>query len=35
MIAYDTLHVNAWLDWIDGKSPVNSSGSITGFPALM
>lgn len=34
-IAYDTLHVNTWLDGIDGKSPVNSSGSITGFPALM
>jgi hypothetical protein len=34
-ISYDTLHVNAWLDWIDGISPVNSSGSITSFPALM
>lgn len=34
-IAYDTLHVDAWLDWIDGVSPVNASGSITGFPALM
>ena len=34
-IAYDTLHVNAWLDWIDAKSPVNASGSIDKFPALM
>jgi len=24
-IAYDTLHVNAWLDWIKGTTPVNST----------
>ncbi|MCJ1478751.1 hypothetical protein MMC13_007435 [Lambiella insularis] len=24
-IAYDQLHVTAWLDWIDGISPINST----------
>ena len=33
-IPYDQLHVNAWLDWIDGISIVNSSGSITKMPSL-
>jgi hypothetical protein len=36
-IAYDTLHVNAWLDFIAGKVPANSTGasSLSGMPALM
>ena len=33
-IAYDQLHVNAFLDWIDAKVPVNSTGSLKGVPAL-
>jgi predicted AlkP superfamily pyrophosphatase or phosphodiesterase len=24
-IAYDSLHVGAWLDWIDGVTPVNTT----------
>lgn len=32
-IAYDQLHVNAFLDWLDGKVPVNSTGSpLKGVP---
>ena len=36
-IAYDELHVQAWLSFIDGKTPVNSSGSLNppSMPALM
>lgn len=37
-IKYDSLHVQAWLDWIDGITPVNSTyGSLTTgqMPALM
>lgn len=37
-IAYDSLHVAAWLDWIDGITPVNSTyGSLTSgqMPSLM
>ena len=37
-IGYDSLHVQAWLDWIDGITPVNSTyGSLTAgqMPALM
>ena len=35
-IAYDQLHVNAWLDWIEGKTPVNSSvyDALKGTPTL-
>jgi hypothetical protein len=33
-IAYDQLHVNAFLDWLDGKVPTNSTGSLHGIPAL-
>jgi hypothetical protein len=38
-IAYDQLHVNAWLDWIDGITPVNASitsggSQISGPPAI-
>lgn len=33
-IGYDTLHVNAYLSWIDAKVPVNSTGSLKGIPAL-
>jgi predicted AlkP superfamily pyrophosphatase or phosphodiesterase len=29
-ITWDQLHVDAWLDWIDGKSPANAEGSIKG-----
>ena len=36
-IAYDELHVQAWLDLIDGKTPVNASGSLktASMPSLM
>lgn len=35
-IAYDQLHVNAFLDWIEGKTPENSQiqNALTGTPAL-
>lgn len=36
-IAYDQLHVDAFLDWISGKTPVNSEiqgKGLTGPPAL-
>ena len=33
-IAYDTFHVNAFLDWLDAKVPVNSTGSLKSIPAL-
>ena len=29
-IQYDTLHVNAFLDWLDGKVPANSNGALNG-----
>lgn len=40
VIAYDQLHVNAWLDWIDGITPVNASitsggSKISSMPKLM
>ncbi|KAH0040624.1 hypothetical protein KCU78_g1135, partial [Aureobasidium melanogenum] len=32
---YDSLHVAAWLDWLDGNVPDNSEGSLGGtVPAL-
>ncbi|KAF8532740.1 type I phosphodiesterase/nucleotide pyrophosphatase [Gautieria morchelliformis] len=31
-IAYDQLHVNAFLDWLDGNVPINSTGSLKGVP---
>jgi hypothetical protein len=39
VIAYDQLHVNAWLDWIDGITPVNASitsggSKISSMPTL-
>lgn len=39
-IAYDQLHVNAWLDWIDGITPVNATtafggAKLTSMPTLM
>jgi hypothetical protein len=39
-IAYDQLHVNAWLDWIDGITPVNATtafggATLTSMPTLM
>jgi hypothetical protein len=38
-IAYDQHHVNAWLEWIDGITPVNASitsggSEITSMPAI-
>jgi hypothetical protein len=34
-IVYDTLHLNAFLGWIDGKDPANAEGSLKGgVPAL-
>jgi len=29
-IAWDTLHVNAWLDWLDGKDPAHAEGTLNG-----
>jgi hypothetical protein len=34
-IDYDKLHVSAFLAWLDGKVPVNSTGSLTGVPTTM
>ncbi|KAK4942019.1 hypothetical protein LTR10_018200 [Elasticomyces elasticus] len=34
-ITYDSLHVQAWLDFIDGNVPTNSSGGLNSMPALM
>jgi hypothetical protein len=31
-IAYDQLHVSAFLDWLDAKVPVNSTGTLKGVP---
>ena len=36
-IAYDQLHVNAWLDWLDATTPVNTTvfnGQLTQVPTL-
>jgi hypothetical protein len=36
-IPYDQLHVNAWLDWLDGTTPANSTiygTAMTGVPTL-
>ena len=36
-ITYDQLHVNAWLDWLDGTTPVNSTvygKGLTKVPTL-
>jgi hypothetical protein len=34
-ITWDTLHVNAWLDWLDGVTPDNAEGSLNGvIPTL-
>jgi hypothetical protein len=33
-IAYDQLHVDAYLDWLDGTSPKNAEGSLKGVPTL-
>lgn len=30
IIEYDTFHVNAWLEWLDGQTPANSEGSLGG-----
>jgi hypothetical protein len=30
-IQYDTLHVNAFLSWLDGTVPANSEGSLGGI----
>ncbi|KAK5111160.1 hypothetical protein LTR62_005360 [Meristemomyces frigidus] len=37
VIAYDQLHVNAWLDWLDATTPINTTifnGPLTKVPAL-
>lgn len=34
IIAYDQLHVDAFLDWLDGKSPPNAEGALSGVPTL-
>lgn len=34
IIAYDQLHVDAFLNWLDGKSPSNAEGNLTGVPTL-
>ncbi len=33
-IGYDQLHVNAFLNWLDGTSPENAEGSLKGIPTL-
>lgn len=33
-IAYDLLHVNAWLAWLDGQVPANSEGALTTIPSF-
>lgn len=33
-IAYDKLHVGAWLDWLDAKVPEHSEGSLSGVPSF-
>lgn len=33
-IRYDQLHVDAFLDWLDGMNPANAEGSVTEPPAL-
>lgn len=33
-MAYDQLHVNAFLDYLDATVPVNSEGNLTAVPAL-
>ena len=33
-IAYDNLHVNAFLNWLDGATPANSEGKLSAIPAL-
>ena len=34
-IAWDSLHVKAWLDWLDGVTPANAEGSLNGvIPTL-
>lgn len=34
VIEYDKMHVDAFLSWIDGKSPANAEGSLKGVPTL-
>lgn len=34
IIAYDQLHVDAFLDWLDGKSPSNAEGKLSSVPTL-
>ena len=33
-MAYDQLHVNAFLNYLDAKVPANSEGNLTAVPAL-
>ena len=33
-IGYDQLHVDAFLNWLDGTSPKNAEGSLKGIPTL-
>ncbi|KAI9684479.1 MAG: hypothetical protein M1829_002289 [Trizodia sp. TS-e1964] len=33
-IGFDTYHVNAFLKWLDGASPDNAEGTLTGIPTL-
>ncbi|GAB7351219.1 hypothetical protein MBLNU459_g1655t1 [Dothideomycetes sp. NU459] len=34
IIAYDQLHVNAFLDWLDATTPANSEGNLTAVPSV-
>ncbi|CAF9938854.1 MAG: hypothetical protein ALECFALPRED_007905 [Alectoria fallacina] len=34
VMAYDQLHVNAFLNYLDAKVPANSEGNLTAVPAL-
>jgi len=33
-IGYDQLHVDAFLNWLDGTSPKNAEGCLKGVPTL-
>ena len=33
-MAYDQLHVNAFLEYLDATVPANSEGNLTAVPAL-
>ncbi|KAF7512799.1 hypothetical protein GJ744_000366 [Endocarpon pusillum] len=34
VIGYDQLHVDAWLAWLDARTPEHSEGKLTAIPSL-